>query len=185
MSCGSRHPWTSIPPETSTSWMERSRSKSSESTGCSASLSDNPETPDVQGQLLNVAKSVFAFVFGEALQKHGKDLRHEQEVVGKLSNIIIEIWAMESVLLRTRKLLQGKDPKKADTPMKMTKVLFHDGLERIGFLAAGVIEAMEDNTLSLKYIPLIRGVIASPPINTVALRQDIARRMIQWGRYTV
>ncbi|MFC1580743.1 acyl-CoA dehydrogenase family protein [Thermodesulfobacteriota bacterium] len=148
-------------------------------------LSDDPEALETQEQLLNLAKSVFAFVFGEAFKKHGKDLRHEQEVVGKLSNIIIEIWAMESALLRTLKLLQGKDSQKADIPMKMTKVLFHDGLQRIGFLATGIIEAIEDNALSLKYISLVRGVVASPPINTVTLRQDIARRMIEWGRYAV
>lgn len=148
-------------------------------------MSDDPETPDTQKHLLNVAKSVFSFVFGEALQRHGKALRDQQEIIGKLSNIIIEIWAMESTLLRTLKLLQGKDTRKGDIPLKMTKVLFHDGLERIGFLAAGILEAVEDNALSLKYIPMIRRVIASPPINTVALRQGIARQMIEWGRYAI
>ena len=120
-----------------------------------------------------------------AYEKYEKGLRDEQEIVGMMSNILIEIYAMESALLRSQKLLNGKKPDKATIPAKMTKVLIHDSLEKIGFLARGALEAMGNGELLKKHLAMIRRLIVSPPINTVRLRRDIADVMIQYGRYSI
>jgi len=81
--------------------------------------------------------------------------------------------------------LNGKKPERAKIPIKMTKVFFHDSLEKIGSLARKALEVMENGELLKKHLNIIRSLMVSPPINTVALRRDIADAMIQYGRYFV
>ena len=145
--------------------------------------SDEPNRLDAQKKLIQMAKKTILFVFGMAYERHGKELREEQELIGIISDMIIEVYAIESVLLRSQKMLDGKKPEKATIPAKMTKVLFHDSLERIGFLATRALEAMEDGELLGRHIKMIRRLMVSPPINTVTLRRDIADEMIRYGRY--
>ena len=144
---------------------------------------DEPNRLDAQKKLIQMAKKTILFVFGMAYERHGKELREEQELIGIISDMIIEVYAIESVLLRSQKMLDGKKPEKATIPAKMTKVLFHDSLEKIGFLATRALEAMEDGELLGRHIKMIRRLMVSPPINTVTLRRDIADEMIRYGRY--
>ncbi len=145
--------------------------------------SDEPNRLDAQKKLIQMAKKTILFVFGMAHERHGKELREEQELIGIISDMIIEVYAIESVLLRSQKMLDGKKPERATIPAKMAKVLFHDSLERIGFLATRALEAMEDGELLGRHIKMIRRLMVSPPINTVTLRRDIADEMIRYGRY--
>jgi len=102
-----------------------------------------------------------------------------------ISDILIEIYAMESALLRSQKLLNSKNPQRATIPVKMTRVLVHDSLEKISFLARAALEAMETGELLKKHLATIKRLVVSPPINTVLLRRGIADAMIQYGRYTL
>ena len=61
-----------------------------------------------------------------------------------VSDMIIEIYAIESALLRGEKLLHGKRPERATIPIKITKVLLHDSTGRISSLARRALEALED-----------------------------------------
>jgi len=146
---------------------------------------DDPEGLNAQTNLLEIAKKIALLVAGMAYERYGKSLRDEQELMGMMSNILIEIYAMESALLRSLKILNSKKPERATIPIKMTKVLVHDSLERISFLARGALEAMEDGALMEKHLEIIRKSILSPPMNTVSLRRHIANAMIQYGRYTL
>jgi len=145
--------------------------------------SDEPQGLVAQRRLVQVAKKIFLFVFGMAHERHGKDLRDEQEIIGIISDIIIEIYAIESALLRSQKMLHGKKPGEAIIPVKMTKVLFHDSLEKVGFLAIRALEAMENGELLKRHLTTIRRLTATPPINTVTLRRNIADEAIRYGRY--
>jgi len=147
--------------------------------------SDDTETLNAQTKLIEITKHVGLLVIGIAYDRYGKSLRDEQELMGMISDILIEIYAIESALLRTQKILNNKKPERAKIPVKMTKVLFHDSLEKISFLARGALEAIETGELLKKHLATISKLMVSPPINTVALRRDIADAMIQYGRYFV
>jgi len=147
--------------------------------------SDEPESLHAQTRLMQTAKNILIYVFGKAHRKYGKDLREEQEIIGIISDIIIEIYAMESALLRSQKMLNGKNSKKAAIPVKMTKVLFHDSFEKICFLARNLLQAVENGESLEKDLKMIRKIMISPPINTVFLRRDIADAMIKRGRYSL
>jgi len=147
--------------------------------------SDDPEGLDAQTELIEIAKKIALWVVSMAYERYGKSLRSEQELMGMMSNIIIEIYAMESALLRSLKMLHGKKRGSAAIPITITKVLFHDSIERISCLAKSAVEAMEDGNVLEDHLALIRRLMVSPSLNTVALRRDIANAMIQYGRYTL
>lgn len=100
-----------------------------------------------------------------------------------LSNIIIEIWAIESALLRSEKMLNGKKPERAIIPVKMTKALFYDSIDKIGFLSIELLNAMENGDLLKRHVTAVRRLMVSPSINTVVLRRDIAEAMIRYNGY--
>jgi len=147
--------------------------------------SDEPEELGAQKRLIEIAKNITLFVLGMAYQKYEKNLREEQELIGMISNMIIEIYAMETALLRSQKMLNSKKPERATIPVKMTKVLIHDSLEKISFLSRRALEAMEIGELLEKHLATIRRLMISPPINTVTLRRNIADAMIRYGRYII
>ena len=146
---------------------------------------DDPEGLNTQTKLIEIAKRIGLLVVGIAYEKYERGLRDEQELMGMISNILIEIYAMESALLRSQKMLNGKKPERATIPVKMTKVLVHDSLEKISFLARRALEGMENGKLLEKHFNIIRRLMVSPSINTLRLRRDIADAMIQYGRYFV
>jgi alkylation response protein AidB-like acyl-CoA dehydrogenase len=138
-----------------------------------------------QQKSVGLAKKVTILTLGMAYQKYGKNLRQEQELIGNISNMIIEIYAMESALLRAQKMTNGKNSAKGNIPTKMTKVFVHDAIERVGFLGMGVLETLQNGNDLEKYLSDIRRLTIPPPINTIALRRNIADTMIQYGRYFV
>ena len=144
---------------------------------------DKPEGLNAQTALIQISKKIALLLVGVAYEWYGKSLRDEQELMGMMSNILIEIYAMESALLRSQKMLHGKKSERAAIPIKITKVLFHDSFEKIGFLAKMALEAIEDEKLLERHLNIVRGLMVSPPINCVALRRDITDTMIQYGRY--
>lgn len=146
---------------------------------------DDPEGLKAQRGLLRLVKDVFLFVFGNAYEKYGNALRNEQQIIGMLSDMIIEIWASESALLRGQKILKGKNGDRAEIPVKMTKVLFHDSTEKMGFFAKSALESMEEGPPVKKSLTVIRRLTESPPIPVAAWRQEIADYMIRGGRYLI
>src|SRR5205814_9256838 len=61
------------------------------------------------------AKKMFLQAAGGAVQKFREKLADEQELIGSLSNIVMEIYAMESTLLRAQKAAATKGEAAAQT----------------------------------------------------------------------
>lgn len=143
---------------------------------------DKLESLDAQTKLLDIVKTVSLYILGRAYQRYGTTLREEEEVLGTIANMIIEIYAMESALLRTRKMLQ-RQPNRASIPVLMTKVLLHDGVQRVAISAVKVLEGIEDMETLENDLKNIRKLLIAPATNTVVLRRKVADSMIQSGRY--
>jgi len=146
---------------------------------------DDSENFNTETKLIEIAKNISLLVLGIAYSKFEKNLRDEQELAGIISNILIEIYAMESALLRSKKVLNSKNPERVTIPLKMTKVLVHDSIEKISFLTRVALECMESGELLETHLKRVRNLMVSPSINTVSLRRDIADAMIQYGRYSL
>src|SRR5262249_36056572 len=90
---------------------------------------------DDEMQLVRNAKAIALFALGAADARFGSELEKQQEIVMSLSDIFMEIFAMESTLLRCRKL-QGSGH--STVASAICAVFLRDAMLRI-FAAAQTI----------------------------------------------
>src|SRR5712692_9941139 len=136
--------------------------------------------------LLTRAKRLVVFTIGRARDTYGDALACEQEVLAHIADIAIEVYALESALLRTEKLLAARgEPGEHDcaTPVDITRVYASDAADRMEHSARQVVAALADNGESGSLFAGVRRLASHATFNTVAARRRIADSVIKAGRY--
>ena len=145
------------------------------------SPSGAPQT-DEETRLVCDAKQVALLAFGLAHQRFGGEFDKQQEILTHISDIVMEVFAMESTLLRQRKLAaSGKGANAAD----MCAVFLRDAMNRVEVSSRNVIGACSDNAALHKNMRTLRNLASYDPPDTVALRRNIAGRLLASGSYTI
>jgi len=152
---------------------------------------DYPVSPTVSDEtlfcaerdLLARAKRLVAFTLGRAQGVYGDALSSEQEVLGHIADIIIEVYALESALLRTEKLVAARGEHDCATPVDITRVYASDAADRMAHSARQVVAALSDDDESESLFAGVRRLAAHTTFNTVAARRRIADSVIKAGRY--
>jgi alkylation response protein AidB-like acyl-CoA dehydrogenase len=152
---------------------------------------DSPVSPAVSGErpfsaerdLLARAKLLVAFTLGRARGVYGDGLTTEQEVLAHIADIIIEVYALESALLRTEKLLAARNEHDCVTPVDITRVYASDAADRMEHSARQVVAALSDGDEAESLFAGVRRLAAHTTFNTVAARRRIADSVIKAGRY--
>ncbi|MCL0095368.1 acyl-CoA dehydrogenase family protein [Dehalococcoidia bacterium] len=148
----------------------------------SPSMEDGPL--GYQKKLVDMSKKIFLLTSGGAAQKYGKAMAEQQEILGLLSDIAIEIFAMESGLLRALKSIESSGEEQAKTKIDMVCVYVNDAMKRIDDYATQILAAMETGDVLYTQLGAMRKLSRLMPINTVAVRREIAERLIEAERYT-
>jgi len=131
------------------------------------------------------AKKSALFVAGVASQRYMADLAEQQEVMAALADIIIEVFAMDSALLRTLKLIQAQSESSSALPIAMTKVYLSGAFAKIEVAARRVLAAAAEGDNLRIQTAILRRLVKHDPENVIGLRQQIAARAIEAGRYVV
>ena len=140
-------------------------------------------TLEKEQKLVSMAKKIGLLAAGAATQKYMEKLAGQQELVALISDIIIEVFAMESALLRTLKKVQKEGEEKSGIQIAVTRVYINDAFARIEWMAKQIFAAIaEDEELRTQLMALKR-LAKNTPINTIALRREIADSVIPLARY--
>jgi alkylation response protein AidB-like acyl-CoA dehydrogenase len=129
------------------------------------------------------SKKAFLFAAGVAVQKYMDKLADEQEVAAALSDMVMDTYAMESALLRTKKILAGKGADGAGIQVAATQVFLGDALDRVEKSARTVLAASASGDTLRTYLALLRRVLKREPVDAVALRRQVARAALAANRY--
>src|SRR5579884_538653 len=135
--------------------------------------------------LLGNAKKAALFVAGVASQRYMMELAEQQEVMAALADVIIEVFAMDSALLRTMKLVQAQGENAAALPIAMTQVYLSEAMARIEVAARRVLAAAAEGDNLRIQTTILRRLMKHEPTNVIGLRQQIATRTIEAGKYTI
>ncbi len=144
-------------------------------------MADESETLGAEKHLLRMAKKIFLFVGGTAVQKYMQALKNEQEILANLADIIIEIYAMESAIARALKAVEaGKD---AENKLDMVKVYVPEAMSRIEGYAREVLASMEEGDALRTQLAVLRKLTRFQPVNSKVLKRRIAARVIEAEKY--
>jgi alkylation response protein AidB-like acyl-CoA dehydrogenase len=131
------------------------------------------------------AKKIGLIAAGSASQKYMQALADQQEIMGAIADIIIETYAMESCLLRAQKLVARNGEAASALPVAMTRVYIAGAMEKIEAAAKKVLAAVSDGDMLRTQMAILRRLAKYELFNTIELRQKIAQRMIEAGKYVI
>jgi alkylation response protein AidB-like acyl-CoA dehydrogenase len=138
--------------------------------------------PQPDGTLIGNGKAAALFALHIANRKHGSQLEKQQEVIMHIADMLMEILAMESAVLRAQKL-QAKG--KGANAIAMSTVFAHDSLARIESAARNVIAACAAPGSLSEHYATLRGMTNIDPADAIALRRQIAERLLAKESYAV
>ena len=129
------------------------------------------------------AKKMFLQAAGGAVQKFQQKLAEEQELIGALSNIVMEIYAMESCLLRTQKAAASKGEAAASVMIDAARVFIADAAERVEHEAKRAIAAVHEGDMLTTQMAVLKRFGKRAAVDTIALRRRVAAAVQAQDRY--
>ncbi|HXC44293.1 MAG TPA: acyl-CoA dehydrogenase family protein [Candidatus Dormibacteraeota bacterium] len=150
------------------------------------SMSEDIEGPLAEERkLVSQAKKLGLFAAGSATQKYMQAIQDRQEIMGAIADMTMETYAMESAVLRAQKIAEANGEAAAALPIAMTRVYLTQAMEKIESAARKVIAAVAEGDMLRTQMAILRRLAKHEPFNTIELRQQIAERMIERGKYTL
>ncbi len=150
----------------------------------SPSMEEGSDGPLVQEeQMVRNAKKMFLLALGVATQKYREKLAEEQEILCLLSDLVIEIYAMESVLLRVLKGIKRDGVSKWDLPTTAAKICIHGKFPQLENLVKPVLAAVSVGDELRIQLAALRRFTKSVPIDLIALRREVAQALNNAGKY--
>ena len=129
------------------------------------------------------AKKVALMTLGTAAQKFMMKLADQQEILMGIADIIMDTYAMESAILRARKLVARNGEQASERYLDMTRVFCNDAVERIEARAKNTLSGMAEGDELRTLLAALRRFTKLQPMNTIAARQRIADVMIEKNKW--
>jgi butyryl-CoA dehydrogenase len=149
-------------------------------------LKEDREGPlAAEANLLANAKKLTLFAAGAATQKYMAAISDEQEVMGAIADMVIEVFAMESAILRAEKIVAARGGASAEISVAMARIYAAGAIEKIELCARKVIAAVSEGDMAQTQFTILRRLAKHDPADTIALRRQVARHMTKAGKYTL
>src|ERR1700720_2685863 len=129
------------------------------------------------------SKKMFLQAAGGAVQKFREKLADEQELIGALSNIVMEVYAMESCLLRAQKAAAAKGEATSSVMIDAARVFIADAAERLEHEAKRAIAAVHEGDMLTTQMAVLKRFGKRGAVDTIALRRKVAAAVQAQDRY--
>ncbi len=127
-------------------------------------------------RLVAAARTIALMLAGVGMAKYGRAIEGEQEFLAGVADVLIDVYAMESAVLRAE-----KHPSEARQDLATD--LVHDAFNRVEQTARIVLASLEEGDSLRTSLALLDKLTRRDPVNSVALKRGIARRMVDGGGY--
>lgn len=135
--------------------------------------------------LVQNAKKIGLLAAGLAAQRYGTKLETEQEVLANIADIVSNLFAMESAVLRTEKAIQRDGVDKANQKLLYTQIFCQEAFECIEKDAKEtLIAAVEGDNLRMM-LSALRKLTRSTPYNVIAKKREASVKLIEAEKYVV
>src|SRR4030066_203808 len=140
-------------------------------------------TLTLQKEMVEMSKKITLLVAGAAVQKYMMKLAEEQEILSSISDMVIEIFAMESALLRAMKSMENIGDEKSQIQKAGVQAYVNDSFDRVEFFAKQAFAAIAEGDILRTQLSALKKLTRFTPVNTIALRREIADSIIKIGKY--
>ncbi|GHB39798.1 acyl-CoA dehydrogenase family protein [Mongoliitalea lutea] len=144
---------------------------------------DTSELFAAEKEVIKKLKKVFLMVGGKAAMALADKIESEQEVMMNLADVMIEIYAAESAILRTEKLVSMRGEEACAQQIAMTQVYLFEAVEKIQTAAKEAIAAFTKGDEQKVMLMGLKRFTKADLVNTKELRRQIADYMIEKGKY--
>ncbi|HMG02621.1 MAG TPA: acyl-CoA dehydrogenase family protein [Edaphobacter sp.] len=135
-----------------------------------------------QFALLDSAKKLTLFAAGAATQRYMQELAEQQEVMGAIAEMILEVYAMESGILRAEKMSAKGS---AVIAVAMARVYAETAMEKIELAARRILAAAAEGDMLRTQLTILRRLAKHDPADTIGLRRQVAQHVIRAGKYAL
>ncbi|QQX13992.1 acyl-CoA dehydrogenase family protein [Bacillus altitudinis] len=147
-----------------------------------------PEEPgdqplDQEKYLLSHAKKIALMVSGMAAMKYGKALDKEQEILVNIADIVNELFAAESAVLRTEKAIAASGAEKNAQKLAYTQIFTQEAFLKIEAHAKESLIAMEEGDSLRMSLSALRKLTRFTPMNVIAKKREVAKRIFEAEKY--
>jgi alkylation response protein AidB-like acyl-CoA dehydrogenase len=145
------------------------------------SMPEPPSDEPLENAKRTVAslKKVALVVIGTAMQTHGEKLTDQQELLTLAADIVMDVFAAESVVIRAARIPASR----STTEIAAAEVYVSDAAARVEIAARSALAAMAEGDNLRTLLAALRRVLKPAPINTVARRRQIADAIIERKAY--
>ena len=151
-------------------------------------LEPSPISADDETALTEDRRAVDGFkqaaliVLGLAMRTYGPKLADEQEVLMNVADILMEVYASESAVLRARATAEARAPNAA-LHVDAARVCVCDSAMRIEASARQALATMVEGEALGASLAALRRVLNTTPVNTTGIRRRIADEIVARGGY--
>ncbi|MDH3456663.1 MAG: acyl-CoA dehydrogenase family protein [Gemmatimonadota bacterium] len=138
-----------------------------------------------QGKLVTAMKKACVAALGFAAQKHGENIKDQQEILSDTADMVMETYACESGLLRALKKAEQDGEDSARPMADMVTLYVSDAMDRIAIWGRNVLAQSAEGDELRTMMAGLRRLSKHVPVNRAKLHDAIAARIIEAGRYTV
>jgi alkylation response protein AidB-like acyl-CoA dehydrogenase len=122
-------------------------------------------------------RKVALFVAGAASQRYMTTLAEQQEIVADLADIIMQVFALESAILRAQKLTQRKSGPDGTFAELITQYYTSECITMVDRAARRVLNATAQGDVLRTQLAILRRLVKQSETDTIALGREIARRV--------
>ena len=148
---------------------------------------DTPDYSEIMSEekaIVENLKKVFLMVAGSAVQKYGTDLESHQQTLMAVSDILIEIYMAESVVLRTEKLSKSKNAEEIKGQIAMAQLYLYNAVDIITSKTKESVASFAEGDMQRMMLMGLRRYTKYQNLpNVAALRETIAAQVIADNKY--
>jgi alkylation response protein AidB-like acyl-CoA dehydrogenase len=144
---------------------------------------DTSELFAMEKDLVYKLKKVFLMVGGKAAMALQDRIEDEQEIMMNLADVMIEIYAAESVLLRTEKLVSQRGEGACASQIAMSRIYLYEAIDKVEAAAKEAIVSFAKGDEQKVMLMGLKRFTKPDFVNTKELRRQVADVMIGEGKY--
>lgn len=133
----------------------------------------------VEAMLVEGAKKTALLTAGSAVGKFGSAISEEQEVIGALSSLLMDVYAMESAMLRARKASGSAAARFEDA----ARCFIHEAADRVEMEARRALARIAEGDDLRMQVGIVRRFMKREPTDTIGLKRRLADLALEASRY--